>query len=185
MDEAVKIADKICVMHQGSILQYDTPEELLKNPCNDFVAEFVGKNRIWASPEFIKARDIMIEHPACCGPDLSLRKGLEQMRFAKVDSLMVIDRHRHMQGIIRARDILPANLRNPVTTVGQVMDPHYVHATPADNIVDILSLVDENNVSTVPILDEAGGLCGLITKSSLMTTLSHQYLDNDKTGGNG
>ena len=61
MDEAVKIADKICVMDKGKILQYDEPEQLLKNPCNEFVAQFVGKNRIWSSPEFIKARDIMIK----------------------------------------------------------------------------------------------------------------------------
>ena len=39
-------------------------------------------------------------------------------------------------------------------------------------------------MSIVPILDEAETLCGLITKSSLMTTLSHQYLDTEKTGGN-
>ena len=170
-------------MHQGSILQYDTPEELLKNPCNDFVAEFVGKNRIWASPEFIKARDIMIEHPACCGPELTLRKGLEQMRFAKVDSLMVVDRQRHMLGIVRAREILPSQLRNPGTTIGQIMDEHYLHAAPDDNIVEILNLVNDNNVSTVPILGADNTLCGLITKSSLMTTLSHQYLDTDQTGG--
>ena len=49
MDEAVKIADKICVMDKGKILQYDEPEQLLKNPCNEFVAQFVGKNRIWSS----------------------------------------------------------------------------------------------------------------------------------------
>lgn len=56
--------------------------------------------------------------------------------------------------------------------------------TPDSSILDILHLVDEHNVSIVPILDEAETLCGLITKSSLMTTLSHQYLDTEKTGGN-
>ena len=30
MDEAVKIADKICIMRGGHILQYDTPEVILK-----------------------------------------------------------------------------------------------------------------------------------------------------------
>lgn len=34
MDEAIKIADKICIMKDGHILQYDTPEEILKNPAN-------------------------------------------------------------------------------------------------------------------------------------------------------
>ena len=63
MDEAIKIADKICIMKDGHILQYDTPEEILKNPANEFVENFVGKNRIWGSPEYIKVEDIMIENP--------------------------------------------------------------------------------------------------------------------------
>ena len=66
MDEAIKIADKICIMNKGEIVQYDTPENILKNPANEFVSEFVGKNRIWTSPEFIKAEDIMLDAPVTC-----------------------------------------------------------------------------------------------------------------------
>ncbi len=50
MDEAIKIADMICIMKDGEILQYDTPENILKNPKDEFATHFVGKNRIWASP---------------------------------------------------------------------------------------------------------------------------------------
>ncbi|MFA6709253.1 MAG: ABC transporter ATP-binding protein, partial [Fusobacterium sp.] len=32
MDEAIKISDRICIMKNGKILQYDTPENILKNP---------------------------------------------------------------------------------------------------------------------------------------------------------
>jgi len=41
MDEAVKIADKICILYEGKILQYDTPENILKNPANKFVSDFL------------------------------------------------------------------------------------------------------------------------------------------------
>ncbi len=53
MDEAIKIADKICIMDGGHIIQYDTPENILKHPKNKFVSDFVGPKRIWTSPEFI------------------------------------------------------------------------------------------------------------------------------------
>ncbi len=184
MDEAVKIADKICIMSQGHILQYDTPEQILKNPCNDFVASFVGKNRIWASPDLIKAKDIMIDRPVCCGPELSLRKGVERMRFANVDSLMVTDRHRKMLGIVRAKDLyFLLDHHKPGATIAQVMDTDFPHATPEDSIIDVLSIVEGHNVSTVPILSPEGLLQGLITRSSLMTTLSHQFLDTEIIGG--
>lgn len=184
MDEAVKIADKICVMDKGEILQYDAPEQLLKNPCNDFVAQFVGKNRIWASPEFIKAEDIMIERPVCCTPDLNLRKAIERMRFSKVDTLLVIDHNKQMLGMVRANHyaaILPY-IRNHNATVGMVMERDYHAAPPDASIVELLELMERHSLSALPILEESGKLRGLITRSSLMTTLSHQYLDSEEGG---
>ena len=43
MSEAIKVADLICIMRGGNVLQYDTPENILKNPADDYVANFVGK----------------------------------------------------------------------------------------------------------------------------------------------
>jgi osmoprotectant transport system ATP-binding protein len=59
MDEALKLGDRICIMKDGMVLQYDTPENILRNPANEFVEDFVGRNRIWSQPEFIKAKDIV------------------------------------------------------------------------------------------------------------------------------
>ena len=37
MDEAIKLADKICIMTNGQVVQYDTPDNILRSPANDFV----------------------------------------------------------------------------------------------------------------------------------------------------
>ena len=79
------------------------------------------------------------------------------------------------------RSILP-HLRNHRATVGQAMDTQFTSASPDASIIDLLALVQEKNVSALPIVEESGKLCGLITRSSLMTTLSHQYLDNQEGG---
>lgn len=42
MQEALKLGDRICVMKDGEIVQLGTPEEIINNPVNDFVREFVG-----------------------------------------------------------------------------------------------------------------------------------------------
>ncbi|MEG2288464.1 MAG: ABC transporter ATP-binding protein [Clostridium sp.] len=178
MDEAIKIADKICIMNEGEILQYDTPENILKNPCNDFVSEFVGKNRIWTSPEFIKAKDIMIEDPIKCSPSLSLLKCLEKMRSSKVDSLMVTDKSNHLLGIVKAKQIQVKSDRS--IPVEEIMNTEFLHAFPDDTIVDVLAIVDNNEVSNIPIIDQDRILRGLITKSSLVTTLSQQFLDTEE-----
>ena len=43
IDEAVKMADRIAVMRSGHLVQYATPAELLAQPADDFVADFVGR----------------------------------------------------------------------------------------------------------------------------------------------
>ena len=44
IDEAIKLGDRILILHEGAqVAQYDTPEAILANPANDFVADFVGR----------------------------------------------------------------------------------------------------------------------------------------------
>jgi osmoprotectant transport system ATP-binding protein len=45
LDEAVRIADRIALMKDGQIVQYDTPENILAHPINKFVHDFVGVDR--------------------------------------------------------------------------------------------------------------------------------------------
>ena len=173
MDEAVKIADRICILQGGRILQYDTPENILKNPAHGFVSEFVGSKRIWSSPQLIRAKDIMITSPKTTYPYVPMFKGLEKMRIDKVDSLIVIDEDNHLLGIVRARSILnSADKSLPVETV---MTPARVTAD-TENIVSLLEKINGLNISNIPVTDRDNRLAGLITNSSLVTTMSHQFI---------
>lgn len=178
MDEAIKIADKICIMNQGEIVQYDTPENILKNPCNDFVSEFIGKNRIWSSPEFIRAKDIMIENPVTCFKNASLLRCVERMRSSKVDSLMVVDKSNHLLGVVTGKQIQNRTDRNIL--VEEIMNKKFARVSSDNTIIDILEIVKENKIALVPVLDNNGLLQGIITKSSLVTTLSEQFLDTEE-----
>ena len=40
MDEALKLADRICILQDGKVVQIATPKEMQDNPANDFVREF-------------------------------------------------------------------------------------------------------------------------------------------------
>src|SRR4029079_5988408 len=46
IDEAIKMGDRICILRQGGKLaQFDTPEAILADPADEFVADFVGADR--------------------------------------------------------------------------------------------------------------------------------------------
>lgn len=176
MSEAIKIADKICIMDKGEIIQYDTPENILKNPVNDFVSEFVGRNRIWESPEYIRAEDIMITEPVTVSPELSIGKALDRMRVMKVNSLLVVDgAKKKMIGLIKPKQI--AKIKDRSMLVKDLMIEDFVYAGAQDSIVDLLRVVDDNHISEIPILSEEGILLGLVTENSLITTLSQQYFE--------
>lgn len=46
MEEALKLGDRICIMKDGEVVQTGTPLELLQNPANEFVKEFVGEQTV-------------------------------------------------------------------------------------------------------------------------------------------
>ena len=173
MDEAIKIADKICIMGKGRVIQYDDPETILKSPANEFVSDFVGKNRIWSSPEYIKVKDIMIEDPITCSQEISLLKCIKKMKYERVDSLLVVDRKRKLNGIITGKMIQKE--KDHYKSVKEIMEQPRAVTYPDKSIVDIIKEVTEKNLSSLPVIDENGTLRGLITKTSLVTTLSQQF----------
>ena len=178
MSEAIKIADKICIMDKGKIIQYDTPENILKNPANDFVTEFVGENRIWESPEYIRAKDIMIDNIVTCSRDLSLSRALERMRSNKVNSLIVMDNKiKKMEGIIKPKQI--SKTKDRTISVEDIMIKDFEFVGPEDSVVEILKVVEDNNISEIPVIDDRNVLLGLVTRNTLITTLSDQYLEEE------
>ncbi|OUK05705.1 glycine/betaine ABC transporter ATP-binding protein, partial [Enterococcus faecium] len=46
MDEAIKLASRIAIMSEGRVIQFDTPENILRHPANDFVEELIGEDRL-------------------------------------------------------------------------------------------------------------------------------------------
>ena len=175
MDEALKIADRICIIKSGKIVQYDTPENILKNPIDEYVTEFVGKNRIWRSPEFIYARDIMITKPVTTYEEVPILKVMENMRIRKVDTILILNDSNKYIGYATAKDI--NKYKDKTSPISMLTKKPKVIAYPYDSIIDLLAKIKEHNVSTIPVVDEDNVLHGLITTSTLVTTLSQQFID--------
>ena len=176
MAEAIKLADKICIVDQGIIQQFDTPENIMKHPANEFVSNFVGKKRIWDSPELIRVADIMINTPVTCNENLKAIKALNIMREHQVDSVMVINKNNEFLGVCHARKAaIESNKERKVT---ELMNTNIVSVTPSESIVDVLNVANTNNVFTLPVIENKK-LVGLITKSTLVTALSQKYEDDE------
>jgi osmoprotectant transport system ATP-binding protein len=62
IDEAIKMGDKIAILKHGGVLaQYDAPETILANPNSEFVASFVGTDRILKRLSLVRVGDMRLE----------------------------------------------------------------------------------------------------------------------------
>ncbi len=169
MDEALKLADKIAIMKDGKILQYGSPENLLRNPAHGFVEEFIGRDRLLKRPEFINVKDIMIKEPVTILPERTLTQALEKMRQRKVDSLIVVNSSGKLIGLTTANDVLE-NYDN-AEKVSEIMKEEVYFVTEEANVSQVLSIMAQKQVGNVPVIGEKNKLVGLITRASLVNVL--------------
>lgn len=57
INEALKMGDKVAVLNDGELVQYDSPRDLLANPRNAFVEDFVGQDRLLKQLSLIPVRE--------------------------------------------------------------------------------------------------------------------------------
>ena len=77
LDEAIHLADRIAIMRAGKLVQYDTPEEVLKKPADKFVHDFVGSDRALKRLSRIYIKPFI--HPA---PSITIDAGPEDIAAA-------------------------------------------------------------------------------------------------------
>jgi osmoprotectant transport system ATP-binding protein len=70
IDEAIKVGDRIAILRDGGTLaQYDTPERILAEPADDFVAQFVGADRALKRLGLATLADVQLSQPNGLQPD--------------------------------------------------------------------------------------------------------------------
>jgi osmoprotectant transport system ATP-binding protein len=97
IDEAIKLGDRIAILREGGVLaQYDTPDAILANPADDFVARFVGADRGLKRLALRRLDEIELD-PANgrldgprTGLQTSLRDALSLMLTEGAESLLVV-----------------------------------------------------------------------------------------------
>lgn len=175
ISEALKLGDKICIMKDGKIMQYDTPEKILKEPQRGFVEEFIGKDRIWESPELIKAKDIMIKEPVKTFKERTISQGIEIMKEHKIDSLLITDNKQKLIGLVTAKTLRKSDDKSK--KISEIMETEFKKVKEDDSLLDIIKEKSESNKRFFPVVKDDNTLAGLITRSSLLEVLSSQYVE--------
>ena len=105
MNEATKLADRIVMMRNGRIVQVDSPKEMMRNPKNEFVSEFIGPKRMMDNPMEVRVKKVSSNDTVQAESELSLTEAFKRMRDKKTDYLALIDGNNAFSGIVSVDDI--------------------------------------------------------------------------------
>ncbi|RIP37292.1 ABC transporter ATP-binding protein [Staphylococcus gallinarum] len=167
MDEAIKLADKICIMSEGRVVQFDTPDNILRYPANDFVRDFIGQNRlIQDRPNMRTVEDAMIK-PVTVHADSSLDEVVKVMRKRRVDTIFVTGKNEKLLGYLDIEDI-NQGLRAKKELIDTMQRDIY-RVRIDSKLQDSVRTILKRNVRNVPVVDKDGQtLIGLVTRANLV-----------------
>lgn len=170
MDEAVKLADRICFMNKGRVLQCATPEEMLKNPAAPMISEFMGKLSHSVHGTDLTCADVMKKNVFTLKETKKVLESVEQMKHKELDTAIVVDEQNRYKGIVTIENI-KENIR-PGREIGSLLQsniPTVLLTTSAKESFDILT---ETRADYIVVLDLQGAVAGIITRSSMTKALA-------------
>lgn len=101
VNEAFKLGDRIAVMKDGHVVQIGTPEEIIDEPANDYIVDFIQD--IDRSKVF-QAQHIMIEARVTAKPTETLQSVVHKMEQNSISSIFVLDDAEKVLGIVTVDD---------------------------------------------------------------------------------
>ncbi|WLD95480.1 glycine betaine/L-proline ABC transporter ATP-binding protein [Alkalihalobacillus sp. AL-G] len=123
VNEAFKIGDRVAVMKDGRVVQIGTPEEIIEQPANDYISDFI---KDIDRSKVLQAEHVMIKPNALVSMKDGLNVAVKEMKDNGISSVFVVDRGRHLKGIvtiddaitgIKGKKSLEETLRTDVTVV--------------------------------------------------------------------
>ncbi len=179
MDEALKLATKVVVLHDGQLIQVGTPEEILHHPANDYVKSLIGEERLSeAKYETVKVKNVMLTNPTKIDLGASLTDALTMMKEHRVDTLLVVDNGDHLKGYISIDDLQ----RNypKVSSVSDILITKLGTVGPEEYLRDNFSRIMSRNKSYIPVTDSDKKLVGIVTRASLVNVV-YEKIWGDKS----
>jgi osmoprotectant transport system ATP-binding protein len=167
MDEAIKLADRIVIMKDGKIVQMGTPDEILREPANEFVEDFIGKDRLLQAQQHIQTvGQIMNSNPISIQTEGTLSQAVQLMRQRRVDSLLVVDENNVLKGLLNVEMIDRG--RNMETLVHDVMSTELTVVQEDTLLREATRNILVRGLKYVAVVDESRHLVGLITRTNLV-----------------
>jgi len=164
--EALKIGDRIAIMRDGEIVQLGSPEQIVTQPADEYVSEFV---KDVPRVKVVSAQSIAEEPPVVVKDEQSIEATIEEMKTKQVTMAFVTNTDGGLKGTVTMEQAV-AGAQNGLTRAGEVAQLEIHSVSPDTLLEECLRLVVEND-APVAVLDEEQRLLGIITGSALLQAI--------------
>lgn len=171
LDEAMRIGNRIAIMEGGRIAQIGTPDEILRNPADEYVESFFRGVNV---ATVLCARDIAEKNPGAVTVHAGLGVGaaLEALERSGESHGFVVDENGIFKGVV-SRDGLVAARANGHDRLDR---DGLEDIDAVDGGVTLKALIGPVAAAPcgIPVVDDARRYLGVVTRESLLQTLDRQ-----------
>jgi osmoprotectant transport system ATP-binding protein len=171
--EAIKMADKIAIFRQGRLVQYDTPENIITQPRNQFVADFIGSDSALKVLGLARVRDVLNRSPRnVVDYKLSAAEVLAKMDQHELKTCIVLKKSKVL-GRVRRKDLIDE--KGPV---GECVEPLPQIVNDNEPLRDALSQMLMYGQSALCVIDSQDEFAGTITYRHIQNHILALYSDD-------
>ena len=162
IDEAIKLADRIAILNVGGVLeQFAPPEEILREPANEFVKDFVGSERGLKRLALIKVSQIEVEEGPVVAPSATADEAKREMERFGFDWVSVV-----VEGELLGWVDRPA--LDGARTVGEARPrPFSAYVTAHDSLRQALDSIVTSSTNVAVVVSEGQRYLGILTLDRL------------------
>lgn len=170
LDEAMRIGDRIAIMQGGRVVQVGAPDEILKNPANDYVRSFfrnVDVTSIFTAADIARKKPVTIIEREGAG----LAAALERLRSNDQDYGYIVTSNQQFRGVVSVESLLDAQQK------GRSIGDALLDAQPLNGKTPLSELIGQVAGSgfPLPVVSDEGRYLGVISRAILL-----KALDRDK-----
>jgi glycine betaine/proline transport system ATP-binding protein len=169
LNEAMRLGDRIAMMRDGKIVQIGTAEQILNDPANDFVAQFVldvDRTRV------LTAKAISTPPVALIGSEQGPRSVHKLMREHQTSRLFVVDRNQKLVGAVDEEAVVAA-VEAGHDTLDGILDTSVVSVRQDVHLTDLLG-VSADTPKALAVVDDEGRVVGVLARVTLLQALAQR-----------
>jgi osmoprotectant transport system ATP-binding protein len=168
VDEAIRLADRIALMKEGRLQQYDTPENLLDHPANKFVHDFMGADRALKRLGRVRVETVMRTDVPSISDGSDAAAAAERAACTAERFSYIVDGNGRLEGWLDCRVLDRGGA--PASAITHV-DWRATTVRPDTSLKEALSRMLELGFRSIAVTDDAGRLLGDVALASIEATL--------------